>query len=83
MATRKKKLQKVEDAQIVTDPLQEFYVKRAGVRSTYQKVYGVSKQDVGMDYAGYEMEGDKPVLKVCKDVYTLEEMVEKGLLKES
>ena len=76
-----KKAVEVEEAQIVMDPLQVFYVKRPGVRSTYEKVYGVSKQDVGMDYAGYKMEDDKPVLKVCKDVYTFDEMVEKGLLK--
>lgn len=81
---RKKKevLKAVEEAEVVVDQLKEFYVKRAGIRSTYQKVYGVSKSDVGMDYAGYIMEGEKPILKACKDVYTFDEMVEKGLLKK-
>ena len=83
MAKKKVKLEKVEEATVVNDPLQEFYVKAPGMKSTFIKVYGLSKLDVGRDYAGYDFENSDPEkgippIRICKDVYTYDEMVEKG-----
>lgn len=81
MAKTKKsplKTVKVEEAQVVVDPLKKFYVKPMGAKSTWIEVWGVSKDDVGRDHAGYIMEGDKPVLRMNRDVFTDQEMIDKG-----
>ena len=81
-AVKKKKVvkKKVEEAQIVEE-LQKFYVKQAGMKSSFVVVLGVSKLDIGMDFAGYSFnEGEKPSIKICKDVYTRAEMVKMGYL---